>query len=198
MTDAELDKYKDDAAIKVMAENMMQRNIKFSIKESKHPVTGETIKAIVVDEIPNDEKQAMLFFTESGLPIPGAAKLKERYNKELKLLNERSETGTCMPCQKGALTREYLPLVRKLIAANNKVRENSLNDAINEVTEPKQKQITHQETNYEEQNTDTGIVELPGASGPSTEGDKKRESVLRRAKRYIEKILSISKRETEE
>ena len=198
MTDAELDKYRDDAAIKVMAENMMKRNIKFSIKESKHPVTGETIKAIVVDEIPNDEKLAMLFFTDSGLPIPGAAKLKERYNKELKLLNERSETGTCMPCQKGALTREYLPLVRKLIAANNKVRENSLNEAINETTGSKQPENTHQETHYDEQNTDTGTVELSGASSTSSEGAKKHEGVLRRAKRYIEKILSISKRETTE
>ena len=130
MTDAELDKYRDDVAIMRMAASMKERGIEFEIKESTDPDTGELRRAVLVTKIPEIEKKAMEFFTDKGLPLPGADKLKERFNKELDALNKRSDTGTCLPCQKGALVREYLPMVRKLIEANDKLREAAANEAI--------------------------------------------------------------------
>lgn len=195
MTDAELDKYRDDAAIMRMAASMKERGIEFEVKESKDPDTGEIRRAVIVTKVPEIEKAAMEFFTDRGIPIPGASKLKERYNKELELLNARSETGTCLPCQRGALIREYLPMVRKLIEANQKVREKVTESAIKtiEVTTTKK-----QEIKKDEQSADTGVVELPRVAEPSGEGTTKRENVLRRAKRYFEKVFSFGKRKTEE
>ena len=195
MTDAELDKYRDDVAIMRMAASMKERGIEFEIKESTDPDTGELRRAVIVTKVPEVEKKAMEFFTEKGLPIPGAEKLKERYNKELNLLNQRSETGTCLPCQKGALVREYLPMVRKLIEANDKLRESAVDNAIKVINTSNNKPTEIKDV---KPSTDTGIVELPRTDGESDARTPSSENVLRRAKRYFKKILSFGKRETEE
>ena len=204
MTDAELDRYRDDAAIMRMVESMKSRGIEFEIKESTDPDTGEIRRAVLVTKIPEVEKKAMEFFTDKGLPIPGAEKLKERFNKELDALNKKSDTGTCMPCQKGALVREYLPMVRKLVEANDKLRESAANEAIEVIksklaTKSQYTTITEEGDNKDVMHdTNTGTVELPRSDEESGRRTKTSEGVLRRAKRYIEKILSISKRETTE
>ena len=203
MTDAELDKYRDDVAIMRMAASMKERGIEFEIKESTDPDTGELRRAVLVTKIPEIEKKAMEFFTDKGLPLPGADKLKERFNKELDALNKRSDTGTCLPCQKGALVREYLPMVRKLIEANDKLREAATNEAIELI---KAKSEEHQYTTIKEEgnnkdvvhDTNTGVVELSGSNEEGRVGAKTSESVLRRAKHYLEKVFSFGKRKTEE
>lgn len=204
MTDAELDKYRDDAAIMRMVESMKSRGIEFEIKESTDPDTGELRRAVLVTKVPEVEKKAMEFFTDKGLPIPGADKLKERYNKELEALNKKSETGTCLPCQKGALVREYLPMVRKLVEANDKLRESAANEAI-KIIESKSAAKSQYTTIKEEgdnkdgmHNTNTGSVELSGSNAKSGSRTKASEGVLRRAKHYFEKVFSFGKRKTEE
>lgn len=201
MTDAELDRYRDDAAIMRMVESMKSRGIEFEIKESTDPDTGELRRAVIVTKIPEVEKKAMEFFTDKGLPIPGADKLKDRFNKELDMLNKKSDTGTCMPCQKGALVREYLPMVRKLIEANDKLRETATNEAI-KAMKPTESQYTtiKEEGNNNDgvYNTNTRIIELSGPNAKSGGRTKASEGVLRRAKHYFEKVFSFGKRKTEE
>lgn len=88
-------------------EDLRARGISF------HEANG----TIVVDKVPAAEMRVMKFFAKGQvMNIPGIDVLREQYFKEVDAIDD-----DCPSCEKGKIMRRYMPKVRALINASDKL-----------------------------------------------------------------------------
>lgn len=127
------------------------------------------------------------FFATTECWFPGCDELRKQYNAAVSALGDES----CVPCKKGAITRQFVPKVKAALDAHLATGGTHPDTIKYKILAPTI--YASESATTDKDNKNTGTVEVPGPRGKGIKGTGTFQQLLRRASNGIKKIFRAGK-----
>ena len=127
------------------------------------------------------------FFATKECWFPGCDELRKQYDAAVSALGDAS----CVPCKKGAITRQFVPKVKAALDAHLAAGGTHPDTLKYKISAP----ITYasKSATTDKDNENTGTVEVSGSGSKGVEGIGTFQKLLRRATSGIKKVFGAGK-----
>lgn len=127
------------------------------------------------------------FFATTECWFPGCEDLRKQYDSAVNALGDES----CVPCKKGAITRQFVPKVKAALDAYTSSGGTHPDSVKYKISTPTT--YAPKSTSPDKNSTNTGTSEVSGPGSKSIKGIRALQKLLRRASSGIKKIFGANK-----
>lgn len=127
------------------------------------------------------------FFATTECWFPGCAELRKQYDAAVNALGDES----CVPCKKGAITRQFVPKVKAALDAHIAAGGTHPNAVKYKISTPTI--YASESTTADKDNKNTGTSEVSGSGSKGVKGIGTFQKLLRRAASGIKKVFGVNK-----